>query len=61
MEAQTTAPTSGAEHIPRIRLGKRLLEIRQRIVASGRPLLGWQDIDRELAEQRGRQARQEEP
>jgi hypothetical protein len=60
MDTQTKAPTSGAERIPRTRLGKKLLEIRQRIVASGRPLLDWEDIDRELAEQRGRQVRQDE-
>jgi hypothetical protein len=59
METQTKAPRSGAEHISRTPLGKKLLEIRQRILASGRPLLGWEDIDRELAEQRGGQARQE--
>lgn len=60
METQTRAPTPGAERIPRTLLGKKLLEIRQRIVASGRPLLNWEDIDRELAEQRGRQGRQDE-
>jgi hypothetical protein len=61
METQTKAPTSGAERIPRTRLGKKLLEIRQRVIASGRPLLDWEDIDRELAEQRGRQVGQGEP
>jgi hypothetical protein len=60
METQTKAPTSGAERIPRTPLGKKLLEVRQRIVASGRPLLDWEDIDRELAEQRGKQGRQDE-
>ena len=34
-------------------LGRRLDEIRARIVASGQPLLSWEDIDRELAELRG--------
>jgi len=38
---------------PRTDLGKRLWEIRQRIVASGVPLLGWDEIERELAERRG--------
>jgi hypothetical protein len=60
METQTDVPTSGAERIPRSPLGKRLLEIRQKIVASGRPLLDWEDMDRETAEQRGKQARQDE-
>ena len=59
METQTKAPTSDAGRTPRTPLGKKLLEIRQKIVASGRPLLDWDDIDRELAEQRGRQGRQD--
>jgi hypothetical protein len=57
METPTKAPSPGAERIPRTPLGKKLLEIRQKIVASGRPLLDWEDIDRELAEQRGKQGR----
>jgi hypothetical protein len=60
METQTKALSPGAERAPRTRLGKKLLEIRQTIVASGRPLLDWEDIDSELAEQRGRQGRQDE-
>jgi hypothetical protein len=34
-------------------LAKQLWALRQKIVASGRPLLDWDDIDREIAEQRG--------
>jgi len=60
METQIKAPTSTAERIPRTPLGKKLLEIRQRIVASGRPLLDWEDIDREIAEQRGKRGRENE-
>ncbi|MBA3424618.1 MAG: hypothetical protein H0U04_08755 [Rubrobacter sp.] len=37
----------------RTALGKRLDEIRERIKASGEPLLSWEEIDRELAERRG--------
>ena len=37
----------------RTALGKRLLEIRQRIVASGQPLLDWEAFDREMKERRG--------
>jgi hypothetical protein len=59
METQTNAPLPSAERTPRTPLGKKLLEIRQKIVASGRPLLDWEDIDREIAEQRGRQGRQD--
>ena len=61
MDSQTKAPTPRAERVPRTRLGKKLLEIRQKIIASGRPLLDWEDLDRELAEQRGKQERQDEP
>ena len=62
METQTKAPAHPTRHqrTPRTPLGKKLLEIRQRIVASGRPLLDWEDIDREIATQRGRQGREEE-
>jgi hypothetical protein len=35
-----TAPS----YKPRTPLGKKLWEIRKRIVASGEPLLGWDDI-----------------
>lgn len=34
-------------------LARRLDEIRERVKASGQPLLSWEDIDRELAERRG--------
>jgi len=38
---------------PRTPLGYKLLDIRKRIVASGEPLLGLEDIERELMERRG--------
>jgi hypothetical protein len=60
METQSKAPLHSAERTPRTPLGKKLLEIRQKIVASGHPLLDWEDIDREIAEQRGRQGREDE-
>ena len=60
METQAKSPTPVTERTPRTTLGKKLLEIRQRIVASGRPLLDWEDIDREIATQRGRQGREDE-
>ena len=41
-----TAPS----YRPRTPLGLKLWEIRKRIVASGEPLLGWDDIEREVAE-----------
>ena len=34
-------------------LGVRLIKIRERIVASGAPLLDWDDIEREVRERRG--------
>lgn len=34
-------------------LGKRLWQIRQRVVESEEPLLGWSDLEREIAERRG--------
>ncbi len=38
----------------RTELGRRLDEIRERIVASGEPLLSsWEEVDRELGERRG--------
>jgi hypothetical protein len=38
---------------PRTELGKQLLRIRERIVASGAPLLSWGQIEQEIAERRG--------
>jgi hypothetical protein len=34
-------------------LGRRLLAIRERIVRSGAPLLGWDQIEQEVAARRG--------
>jgi len=42
-----------AEHVPQTPLGRRLWQIRQRIVESGGPLLDWDGIEREVAERRG--------
>ena len=60
METPTKAPTSSAERTTRTPLGKKLLEMRQSMVASGRLLLDWEDIDREIAAQRGRQGKEDE-
>ena len=38
---------------PRTELGKQLLRVRERIIASGEPLLSWDEIDEEIAERRG--------
>ncbi len=37
----------------RTELGERLMQIRQRIIASPEPLLSWAEIEREIAERRG--------
>ena len=42
-----------ASYRPRTELGRRLLEIQKRIVASGVPLLDWKGIAQEVAERRG--------
>lgn len=41
------------EFHPRTPLGRRLWEIRKRIVESGEPLLDGEDLEREIAERRG--------
>lgn len=46
----TRRPSSPKQR--RTPLGRRLDEIRERIRQSGQPLLSWEDIDRELSEQR---------
>jgi hypothetical protein len=51
METQTKLPTSTTERTARTPLGKKLLELRQKILMSGRPLLDWDDIAREIAQQ----------
>jgi hypothetical protein len=43
-----------AEYVPRTPLGRELMAIRKRILASGQPLLDtWEDLEREVAERRG--------
>ena len=61
METKTDTPTTPTTaKVARTPFGKILLEIRQRIVASGRPLLDWDDIDREMAAQRRGDGKNEE-
>ena len=38
---------------PKIQLGRRLAATRKRIVASGKRLLGWDELDAEVQERRG--------
>ena len=39
--------------MPRTSLGRKLWAIRRKILASGTPLLGWEEIDREIVVRRG--------
>jgi len=41
------------DYKPRTSLGKKLVELRKKIIASGEPLLGWEEIEREVARLRG--------
>jgi hypothetical protein len=50
---KTSAGSGFEPSKPRTPLGKRLMSIRKKIVASGEPLLSWDDIEREVAEHRG--------
>src|SRR5688572_9600149 len=55
-EAQRHVPSeilAESSYVPRTPLGARLMEIRKRIVASGQPLLDWDEIEREVSERRG--------
>jgi len=47
------AAKPAAKYVVRTPLGRRLEEIRKRIVASGEPLLNLDDIERELGRSRG--------
>jgi hypothetical protein len=38
---------------PRTALGKQLSRIRDRIIASGEPLLSWNEVEEEIADRRG--------
>lgn len=41
------------EYKPKTALGRKLMSIRAKIIASGEPLLNWEEIEREVAERRG--------
>jgi hypothetical protein len=44
---------TGSSFKPKTPLGRRLWSIRKRIVASGETLLGWDEIEKEVAARRG--------
>jgi len=53
-DGTAAARTDGvAAERPRSALGRRLREIRERIVASGIPLLNAEELEAEIAERRG--------
>lgn len=52
-EEATPVETEALSYKPKTPLGQRLWEIRSRIVASGEPLLGWEEVEQEVAERRG--------
>jgi hypothetical protein len=43
---------------PRTLLGRKLWTLRQQMVASGSPLLDWNELEYEIAERRGEQERE---
>lgn len=51
MDVERSSPEEYFE--PRTELGRRLWELRKKIVASGEPLLDHDEIEREIAERRG--------
>jgi hypothetical protein len=42
-----------ADYSARTELGKRLWEIRKQAAASGQPLVGWDEIEKEIEGRRG--------
>lgn len=51
-DVQAVANSAGF-YQPKTPLGQRLWELRSKIVASNQPLLGWEDIEQEVADRRG--------
>ena len=52
-KSEETPRQEAISYKPRTPLGKRLWGIRGRIVASGEPLLSWEEIEQEIAARRG--------
>lgn len=48
-----TAREAKERFVPQIEFGRRLWRIRERILASGRRLLEWEQIEQDLIERRG--------
>lgn len=45
---------AAGEYQPKTPFGRRLWEIRQRVLGSGAPVLNWKDLELEIAERRGK-------
>ncbi len=48
-----SSTTGTAAFHPKTDLGRRLWKIRRQIAESGEPLLGWEELEREVAERSG--------
>ena len=53
LETNKTALAVMTQSIPKTPLGKRLMELREKIREAGAPLLSWEEIEREIFERRG--------
>jgi len=54
-EYREATPQNGIPHKPKTPLGLNLQEVRAQIIAAGIPLLGPEEIEKEVAERRGGQ------
>lgn len=44
-----------SEYKPKTLLGKRLWKLREKIMATGEPLLSWEEVEQEIGRRRGEQ------
>lgn len=49
-------PQNRNRFLPKTPLGRKLWELRQKLVASGTPLLDWEALAQEIAERKGERA-----
>lgn len=57
METETTQTATQNLFEPKTPLGRKLWEIRQKIVASGKPLLGWEEVEKEVTQCRNERSK----
>ena len=53
VDKESKEKTEESSYTPRTTLGKKLLEARNKIIASGEKMLDWKEIEREVVERRG--------